>query len=58
MAGVDFHNMSIKKHRQKVAEWTVAAWNAVSADNIKKGFKQNGISVALDGSEEHLVHIT
>jgi hypothetical protein len=57
-SAAELFNINIKEHRQKIAAWAAAAWERVPADLIKKGFKQNGISTALDGSEEQIVHIT
>jgi hypothetical protein len=43
--------------KQKYTECVLEAWNRIPRELIVKGFKQNGLSVALDGSEDHLVKI-
>ncbi|KAH7723329.1 Protein W02H5.4 [Aphelenchoides avenae] len=37
-------------------EWVLDAWDAVSEDVIIRSFKACGISTALDGSEDALIH--
>ena len=38
-------------------QWVVDVWNSISTDVIKKSFKCCGVSIATDGSEDHLVHV-
>jgi small-conductance mechanosensitive channel len=40
--------------RQEVINWVSYAWNKVSEEVVKKSFQLCGISLALDGSEDHL----
>jgi hypothetical protein len=40
--------------KQKIVEWIDIAWKRIPNDLIKKSFLQNGISNALDGSEDDL----
>ncbi|KAH7701698.1 pogo transposable element with KRAB domain-like protein, partial [Aphelenchoides avenae] len=38
-------------------DWVLEAWyDGVTKDNVVKSFKACGITTALDGSEDHLVH--
>ncbi|KAH7709335.1 pogo transposable element with KRAB domain-like protein, partial [Aphelenchoides avenae] len=38
-------------------EWVLEAWNdGVTKHNIVNSFKTCGITTALDGSEDHLIH--
>ncbi|KAH7729525.1 pogo transposable element with KRAB domain-like protein [Aphelenchoides avenae] len=38
-------------------DWILEAWNdGVTKDNIVNSFKTCGITTALDGSEDHLIH--
>lgn len=41
---------------QLVCSWILNAWRAVSADIIVKSFKVTGISNAMDGTEDDLIH--
>ena len=38
-------------------QWVVDAWNSLSSELIKNSFKTCGISNAIDGSEDHLIHV-
>jgi len=37
-------------------EWILDSWNAISKEAISKSFKDCGISVSTDGSEDELIH--
>jgi hypothetical protein len=37
-------------------EWIVDAWKGISKEAIEKSFKNCGISISTDGSEDNLIH--
>ena len=37
-------------------EWVKRAWESVTTDVVKKSFQACGISVNVDGSEDHEIH--
>eukprot|EP00969_Alexandrium_andersonii_P208758 9220147-Alexandrium_andersonii.AAC.1 len=41
--------------RQAILDRTVRAWEAVDHESVSQGFKHAGLSLALDGSEDHLL---
>ena len=49
--------ISTKKIRKLMTLWVVEALKKISPNIIKKSFKETGISLALDGSEEHLCKV-
>jgi hypothetical protein len=42
--------------RQDVINWVSQAWDAVKTEVIIHSFKVCGITAAMDGSEDHLMH--
>ena len=42
---------------EKYLQWVVDAWNHLHTDLIKSSFKARGISNAIDGSEDSLIHV-
>jgi len=39
-------------------EWVKQAWSQVSSEVVVNSFKACGISVSVDGTEDHLIHCT
>ena len=37
-------------------QWVKQAWESVTTDIVKKSFRACGISVSVDGSEDHEIH--
>ena len=42
--------------RRKIIEWILEAWENVRIDVIKLSFKSCALNIAIDGSEDELIH--
>ena len=42
--------------RRKIMEWILEAWKNVRIDVIKSSFKSCALNIAIDGSEDELIH--
>ena len=42
--------------RRKIIEWILEAWKNVRIDVIKSSFKSCALNIAIDGSEDELIH--
>ena len=42
--------------KKLMVEWVLESWASLSPEVIKKSFKVCGLNLALDGSEDHLIH--
>ena len=42
--------------RRKIIEWILEAWKNVRIDVIKSSFKSCSLNIAIDGSEDELIH--
>ena len=48
---------NVKKVRRLLSMWIYKAINNISPELLQKAFKETGISLALDQSEEHLCKV-
>ena len=42
--------------KKLMVEWVLESWASLSPEVIKKSFKVCGLNLAVDGSENHLIH--
>ena len=45
-----------KKERKTIVEWVLTAWSWLSADVISKSFKSSALNLAVDGTEDSVIH--
>ena len=52
---VEFKNIQ-KPSKKTIFEWVLTAWSRLSTDVIAKSFKSCALNLAVDGSEDSVIH--